>query len=290
MSNIRLHGPLCVIGHPVAHTLSPRIHNAALRALGHEEVYEARDVAPETLETAVRSLVEERFAGFNVTIPHKQRVIPLLDRLDDSARAVGAVNTVRMDRSESGVVMTGYNTDIAGFTGPLIRHADNLRGGRVLVWGAGGAARAVVAGVLRLLDPELVTVVARHPEQVADLTRDLDGAGEDRIVAIPWPATAHTLDGHVLLVNTTPLGMHPDITGTPAVGGDGLRAGQVVYDLVYRPYLTRLLADAGERGAEIIGGLPMLVGQAAEAFYLWTGHPLPIEAVYRELDVNPLQP
>ena len=284
MGSLRLQGPLCVIGHPVAHTLSPAIHNAALRALGHEPVYSARDVTPDTLRVAVRDLVSEGFAGFNVTIPHKERIIPLLDRVDDSARVLGAVNTVVIDRSGAVPILTGYNTDVAGFTGPLQPWAETLRGGRVLVWGAGGASRAVIAGAVRLLDPEVVTVVARRPEQVFALARDLGSSGGQRIVAMPWPAAPHVIETHALLVNTTPLGMHPDASASPAPGGEGLHPGQVVYDLVYRPAVTRLLADADRRGAKPIGGLPMLVGQAAEAFLRWTGQPMPLETVYRELD------
>ncbi len=272
-----------MIGHPVAHTLSPAIHNAALGALGHPPVYEARDVPPDALQAAIRRLVEEGFAGFNVTIPHKERILSLLDRVDETARAVGAVNTVVVDRSGRVPRLVGYNTDIAGFTGPLRPHVERLRGGRVLVWGAGGAARAVIAGAAGLLDPEVVTVVARRQEQVFTLARDLGSAVGRRIVATPWPAAPHVLETHELLVNTTPLGMHPDTTGTPASEGEGLRAGQVVYDLVYRPARTRLLADARRRGADPIGGLPMLVGQAAAAFQLWTGQAMPLDAVHREL-------
>jgi shikimate dehydrogenase len=283
VTDFRLQGPLAVIGHPVAHSLSPGIHNAALRALGHAPAYEARDVPPDALRDAVRRLVDEGFAGFSVTIPLKERILPLLDRLDGSARSVGAVNTVSIDRSGPVPVLIGHNTDVAGFLVPLAEYADRLRGARVLVWGAGGASRAVVAGVLRRLDPEVVTLVARRPESVRALARDLAPAGGERIAHSPWPAAPSALDAHDLLVNATPLGMHPDMASTPAPHGEGLRSGQVVYDLVYRPAVTRLLADAAAAGADTIGGLPMLVAQAAEAFRLWTGLEMPVDAVRREL-------
>lgn len=283
MTEWRLSGRLAVIGHPVAHSLSPRIHNAALRALGREPVYEAVDIPAGELEARFTRLLRDGFEGFNVTIPHKERIVPLLDRLDASALRVGAVNTVRVDHSEGRPVTIGYNTDIAGFVGPLAPHRDRLRGGSVLVWGAGGAARAVIAGVHEALDPAVITVAARRTEAALELARDLARAGGDRVVAVEWPAPPHAVDAHDLLVNTTPLGMHPHPEGTPAPDGLGLRRGQVVYDLVYRPRRTRLLADALAAGADPIGGLPMLIGQAAVAFRLWTGVDMPLDAVHEAL-------
>lgn len=282
---MELAGPLAVIGHPIGHSLSPRIHNTALVTLGLEPVYEARDIPPERLAKGVLDLVSEGFSGFNVTIPHKEAIVPLLDRLADSARRVGAVNTVRVVRGGGEPMLEGHNTDVAGFLGPLRPFMERLTGCRVLVWGAGGAARAVVAAVLETLDPELVTLVARRSDAVYALAADLDAGG--RLVAAPWPASAHAVDDHDLLVNTTPLGMQPNVDSSPAGSGEGLRRGQVVYDLVYRPGRTRLIEDAHRVHADVIGGLPMLVGQAAEAFRIWTGVDMPVESVLTELGAAP---
>ncbi len=269
-----------LLGDPVAHSLSPLIHNAAFRAAGLDATYRARRIAPEELPEAVAELREPDVLGANVTIPHKQRVLPYLDALAPAAEAIGAVNTIV--RQEDGRLL-GDNTDAAGFLHGL-EGAGDLRAAPAVVLGSGGAARAVVYALLTDLRPESLTIAARSTEKaealVADLA-DLDPDDTLRVVSLGNAAAA--VRGGRLVVNATPLGMHPDEHATPWPEADDFGPAHTVYDLVYAPAETRLLREAAARGARTIGGLAMLVGQAAASFARWTGTPMPLGPVHSAL-------
>jgi shikimate dehydrogenase len=269
-----------LFGDPVSHSLSPVIHNAAFRAAGIDALYRAVRVPDVALGAAVAGLRAEGILGANVTIPHKQAVVEHLDALAPEARAIGAVNTIV--RGGDGT-LTGHNTDAAGFLAPLDPSA--LAGTHVLVFGNGGAARAVVYALLTAARPASLTLAARHPERAEALAADLGGHQQGsalRVVALPEAGPA--VREAALIVNTTPLGMEPEVDATPWPDAGDFHEDQTVYDLVYAPRHTRLLRDAGARGARTIDGLAMLVGQAAEAFRLWTGRPMPLDAVRAALD------
>ena len=249
-----------VIGWPVAQSKSPLIHRFWLGKLGIDGDYGRFPVAPEHLGAAIRALPALGLRGVNVTVPHKVTVMAHLDAIDPAAAAIGAVNTVVIG---SGGRLTGYNTDIDGVLEPLADVA--LAGAAVVVLGAGGAARAVFAA-LRARRVEHVSVVVR------DVVRGrvaLDAAGVAGDV-LPW-GTA--LPPAALLVNATSLGM----TGQPPLGVDlsGMPVETVVYDLVYAPLETPLLAAARARGMPVIDGLAMLIGQAASAFAHFYGAAAP---------------
>ena len=307
-----LPGALGILGHPVAHSLSPLIHNTALHALGHEPRYVACDVIPADLESAIRGLTALGFAGANVTIPHKEAVLPLVDRLTDRARAVGAVNTLNITRSGGIVAIEGDNTDEAGFAKPLEPFGGSIAGRDVVVFGAGGAARAVLYALLTRFSPRRLTVLSRRPEQAEALCAafrprasacgllagtlpsphagrlagamgaSAGGATDATHASTSQTAFALAFDTvrtASLVVNTTPLGMIPHAESTPWADVSAFSAGQLVYDLVYRPAETRLMRDARTAGAQVIGGLPMLIAQAAVAFEGWTGTPMPVDEV-----------
>jgi 3-dehydroquinate dehydratase/shikimate dehydrogenase len=245
-----------VLAHPVGHSLSPRLHNAAFRALAIDACYlpfEARTVAE--FLPLIRDL---RIAGLSVTLPHKEAIVPHLDRLDDTARAIGAVNTVvkTWDRLE------GHNTDVEAAIAPL-RPLLPLRGARVAILGAGGAARAIAWGLKR--EVAEVVLFNRTPGRATALAADL-GVG-----ALPWGRLRrHRCD---LLINATPVGMTPDIAATPVPAG--WCPAPVVYDIVYNPPVTRFLREAAERGARAIGGVEMFVGQAEAQFRLFAAQDPP---------------
>jgi shikimate dehydrogenase len=259
-----------LIGWPVAHSRSPAMHNAAAQALGLDWVYVPLPVRPEHLPTAVSALPALGFRGVNVTVPHKQAVLPLLDELDSGARALGAVNTIVVEGNGR---LTGYNTDWTGFQADLESQQIEVNGRDCLVLGAGGSARAVVYALARMGGQ--VQVLARRPPQAAalvtDLAANLPGSliEERPLTDLPY-ATAQT--NSPLIVNTTPLGMvpHPERSIWP----DELPfpAGSFVYDLVYNPSHTRLMTQAQRSHCRASNGLGMLLHQGAQAFTLWTGH------------------
>ncbi len=271
---------MALLGEPVAHSLSPHLHNAAFRAQGLNLIYVAAPVAPKDLPAAVEGLRALCFRGANVTIPHKEAVVPLLDALSERARAVGAVNTI----VRAGNALRGDNTDVPGFLAPLEAHAERLHGTDMLIFGAGGAARAVAYALLTRFRPQRLTLAARRPEQAERLARDLaahDTRGALAVTSIE--EAGPRVRASRLLVNATPLGMHPETEETPWPHREDFSEGQIVYDLVYHPTETRLLREAAARGATPLGGLEMLLGQAAESYRQWTGREMPVETVRRAL-------
>lgn len=269
-----------LIGDPVGHSLSPLIHNTAFKALSEDAVYVATRVKAGRLADAIRGLDALGFRGVNVTIPHKLAVMDFLDEVTDTARAVGAVNAIRIDRSATGSTLIGDNTDAAGFAGPLLQGEPPRS---ALVLGAGGASRAVVYACLELVGITEIVITARREGQAADLAARFGGSGSGART-VSWSGRADAAGDADLIINCTPLGMRPDTDGTPLQDLSGVGQGQTVYDLVYAPAETRLLSESAARGARTISGIEMLIGQAAEAFRWWTGREMPVEAVRAVLD------
>jgi shikimate dehydrogenase len=259
-----------VLGYPVRHSLSPAMHNAAFRALGLNWVYLAFEVAPDRLAQAIAGMRGLGIRGVNLTIPHKEAVIPLLDGLTDAARHIGAVNTLFWDSER----LIGDNTDTEGFLRALYESGVNPAGQTVLVLGAGGAARAVVYA---LRQQGCTVWLANRSQERAQALADAFGCAgvlplEHDVLA---ECAAHA-DG---VVNCTSLGMEPHADTMLPVPVEALPAGAWVCDLVYRPLQTRLLQAAAARGLKTIDGLGMLVYQGALAFERWTGSPAPVEVM-----------
>ena len=247
-----------VIGWPVSHSRSPRLHGHWLAALGIDGAYLPLPVRPGDLAIAVRGLQAAGFAGLNVTIPHKQAVMALCDHIDPAAARIGAVNTLVF--GPGGVA--GSNTDGIGFIANLRAHGVNPATGPALLLGAGGAARAIAAALLDAGVP--VSVCNRTPEHAEALAAALTG-----IRLVPWAKRAAALADQALLVNTTQLGM----TGQPPLDLplDGAATGLVVSDIVYAPLETPLLAAARARGLRTVSGIGMLLHQAVPGFAAWFG-------------------
>jgi shikimate dehydrogenase len=256
-----------VLGYPVRHSLSPAMHNAAFRALGLNGVYLAFEVAPDRLAQAIAGMRGLGIRGLNLTIPHKEAVIPLLDGLTDAARHIGAVNTLFWD----GERLVGDNTDAEGFLRALYEAGVNPAGQTVLVLGAGGAARAVVYALRQ--QGCTVWLANRSRERAEALAAAFGCAGILPLERDALTQVAAHADG---LVNCTSLGMEPHADTTPPVPAEALPVGAWVCDLVYRPLQTRLLQAAAARGLTTIDGLGMLVHQGALAFERWTGSPAPV--------------
>ena len=273
-----------LLGYPVAHSLSPLIHNTAFRAQGLDWIYVALPVAPADVAEAVAGLKALGFSGSNVTVPHKQAVLPLMDELSPEAQAVGAVNTIVCRREADGVTLYGDNTDVEGFLAPLHPFADTLHQASMLIFGAGGAARAVAFALLRAYQPRRLIIAVRTPANAARLVQDLapyDPAGALRVV--PLAEARPAVQESRLLVNATPVGMHPHVEATPWPEAAAFSDEQLVYDLIYKPEQTRLLRDAAARGGHTLGGLDMLIRQAAASYVQWTGRAMPVDRVWEAL-------
>ena len=269
---------LAVIGAPIAHSLSPIIQNAALRAAGLDYVYAALPVRADALASAVRGLYDAGIAGFNVTIPFKTAIIPLMDALSEDARRIQAVNTVVIE----GDRMIGHNTDVAGFLAGFAERGIALTGKNAVLIGAGGAARAALWGLLRS-GVSSIAIGVRSVEKGAALAADFAADGDVRAVSFDdaaWIAACSDAD---IVVQTTPLGMTPHTEEMPPVDAAMIKPSAVVYDLIYTPAETRFLREARARGCEMINGETMLVAQGAEAFHLWTGVRPDMELMKRTL-------
>ncbi len=277
--------PIALLGDPVAHSFSPLIHNTGFRMQHLDYVYLACRVPRGALPDAVAGLRALGFAGANVTIPHKEAMLALVDQCTPHAQAIGAINTVICHIDAQGAVtLIGDNTDVIGFLEPLRPLADCLTGAEMVVLGAGGAARAVVYALLTEFRPSRLTIAARTRARAEAMATDFaiyDTRQALQIVS--WNEAAPAIRRACLVVNATPVGMHPHVEASPWPHVEDFSPGQIVYDLVYNPVQTRLLREAADRGATTIDGLTMLIGQAAAAYQHWTGHTLPRQAVQAAL-------
>lgn len=252
-----------VIGHPVAHSRSPKLHGHWLKSYGLPGFYIPMDVAPAELEQVLRTLPKAGFVGANVTVPHKEAALRLADKASDRASVIGAANTLvfRPDGS-----IHGDNTDGYGFLENLKGGAPdwNPQDGPAVVFGAGGAARAVISALADSGVPEIL--LTNRTRTRADHLKEEFG---QRITVVDWVQAGNVIEEAELVVNTTSLGM----TGQPElrVPLDGLQPGSVVTDLVYTPLKTRLMAEAEDAGCTTVDGLGMLLHQAVPGFERWFG-------------------
>lgn len=267
---------LFVIGDPVAHSLSPLLHQAMIDQTGAAYRYDVRTVRPEELPAFVRWAKDGGCAGFNVTMPHKEAILPLLDEVDTTAASCGAVNTVCIREGRA----IGHNTDGTGFLDSLAGQGFYPQGRTVLLLGAGGAAKAV-GHALATAGAGRIIVCARRLERAAALAAQLPGCGEGIVLA--QDAIRQAAAACDLLVNATPLGM----AGSPAFARlDFLQAmppHAVVYDLVYHPRRTALLEAAARQGLRTVGGIDLLIRQAVRAFTFFTGETPDTAALYAVL-------
>ncbi len=257
-----------VIGQPIEHSLSPYLHNYLLREIGEDGQYERREVAGDALTAALAQLKGQGFRGFNITIPHKQAVLPLLQEVSEQARVIGAVNTVLIN--ESG--LAGFNTDHSGFSAALAHHSYVPQQGLAAVLGAGGAARAVIFSLAESGARRIVTFGRTH-ERAVRMAAELSAAFPDcEITAESWDngTIMQTVRGADLLVNATPVGMWPAVAETP-LQIDFSCSHLVAADLIYNPLRTNFLLAAEAHGAKIVDGLDMFIFQGTGALKIWLG-------------------
>jgi shikimate dehydrogenase len=254
-----------LLGYPLSHSVSPAMHNAAFTALNLPGRYELLETPAEELPAVVARLRQDEWMGANVTIPHKARVIELLDEIDPSAAGIGAVNTiVRNDER-----LIGHNTDVTGFQVDLRSHGVEIKGDSVIILGSGGAARAVTAALIPT--GAQIRYITPLIDEAGQLIDDLVKPAGAQAEILPWEDDSFAAADSRLVVNATPVGMSPDVGACPWPDDIPLPKSAFVYDLVYNPAETMLMQRARTEGLGAGSGLGMLVEQGALAFELWTG-------------------
>ena len=261
-----------LIGHPVEHSFSPPMHNAAFGALGMDYAYVAFDVDPLNLKSAIEGAKSLNIKGFNVTIPHKIEVMKHLDDIDDVAGLIGAVNTIDFKN------MKGYNTDGIGAV-KAIEEVTSIKDKNVVVAGAGGASRAISFYIAKY-GAETLTILNRNVEKADSLAGDVldsDLIGDVRSDSIS--EIRSYIDDADILIDTTPVGMHPNVDAEPIVAAEDMHDNLAVFDAVYNPNETVLIKEALKAGAKPVYGIKMLLYQGAESFKIWTGREPPVDVM-----------
>ena len=263
-----------LIGHPVEHSFSPPMHNAAFEKLNMDYAYVAFDVNPCDLESAINGAEALNIKGFNVTIPYKIEVMKYLDEIDEIAQLIGAVNTIDFKN------LKGYNTDGIGAV-KAIEEVTSIKNKNVLIAGAGGASRAISFYIAKYGASNL-KILNRNVEKAQKLANDvsnsglIDNVGSDSINNMD-------LSDVDILINTTPVGMHPNIDDVPIAQACDMHEDLVVFDAVYNPNETGLLRQAIEADAKPVYGIKMLLYQGAESFEIWTGKKAPVDVMHNAL-------
>lgn len=265
----------CIIGDPINHSLSPGMQNAAFNALGLNCTFIAFRVPANELKESIESLRSINISGFNVTVPHKVEVMNYLDELDVTAKKAEAVNTVNNIEG----ILKGYNTDIHGFIEPLRRRHVDFKGLKVLLIGAGGAARAVIAALSGQEGIAKVIIANRNPERAKELANIGLGLGL-KCETISLDKAQDISSDSDLVVNSTTIGMNNEPS---VIDVDHIKKGSIVYDIVYRPVTTELIENAKYAQATVVYGYEMLIEQGAKAFEIWTGIPAPRDVMKKNL-------
>ncbi len=266
-----------LIGHPVEHSFSPPMHNAAFESLGMDYAYVAFDVNPNGLSSAIEGAKSLNIEGFNVTIPHKIEVMQYLNELDEVASLIGAVNTIDLKN------LKGYNTDGIGAV-RAIEEVSPIKDKDVIVAGAGGASRAI-SFYLAKFGANSITILNRNVNKAQNLAEDV--LKSDLISDVKSDSISQIngyLDNADILVDTTPLGMDPHIDDEPIARADNMHEDLIVFDAVYNPNETVLIKEAIKAGAKPVYGIKMLLYQGAESFKIWTGQDAPVDVMEKALN------
>jgi len=267
-----------VIGHPIKHTLSPVMHNFAYNKLNLDYVYLPFDISTTGLQDSLKGMIALGIKGFNVTLPHKERIMEYMDELSDSAKIVGAVNTVVNDNGK----LLGYNTDVTGIMKTLEEYKDDLKGATVSVLGAGGAARSAIYTLIRHFNVKKINIINRTVEKAESLKDYFSSKmlfTKIKTFELIPPDVTEVLAKSKLIINTSSVGMSPDEDDSPTTIPESFNSKQIVFDIIYNPENTKFLELAKEQGALTINGLKMFVEQGARSFELWTNEPMPTDQI-----------
>ena len=273
-----------LIGHPIKHSYSPFIHNIAFELKKLDFIYLPFDVTPSNLRSVLKGMVGLGIKGFNVTIPHKENIMHSLNEISDEASIIGAVNTVVNDLGK----LHGYNTDVDGIYETLQPYKEEISGNEVSVVGAGGAARAVIYTLIRHFKPSKIYLINRTEQRAESLKNyfnDKMKYDSFKTKELFPPDLIEVFKNSKLIVNATSVGMFPETDDSITSLHDSFTKEQIVFDLVYNPFQTQLLKLAASQGAVTLDGLKMLVHQAAKSFELWTSEKMPVEHIYKSLQL-----
>ena len=271
-----------VIGHPIKHSLSPLMHNISFELNGLKYIYLPFDVPATNLKDSLKGMLALGIKGFNITLPHKEKIFQFLNEASEEANVIGAVNTVVND----GGVLHGYNTDVHGIIETLSPFKDEIEGKEVSIIGAGGAARSVIFTLIRSFKVSKINLINRTVQKTESL-KDYFTVKMLYECFKTYPLVPPDLIGifekSTLIVNATSIGMLPDIEDSPTTSVESFHKDQIVFDLIYNPLKTKFLELAESKGAKIINGLKMFVEQGAKSYELWTGEKMPIDKIYNTL-------
>lgn len=271
-----------IIGHPIKHSFSPKLHNSTFQKLGLNYIYLPFDVPSINLKETLKAMGLLRIRGLNVTIPHKERIIQFMDHVSEEASTVGAVNTVVNEGNQ----FFGYNTDVNGIVESLNPYKEEIAKKTATVIGAGGAARAVLYALIRNFKVSKINIINRTEERLDTIKDYFDDKMHFDNISTYELMPKENLEiykSSKLIVNTTSLGMTPNIDDSPTDLPESFNSSQIVFDLVYNPLKTKFLELAESQGTKIIDGLKMFAVQGAKSFELWTGTSIDSEEIYTEL-------
>ncbi len=273
-----------LLGHPIKHSYSPFVQNVAFEFEKMDYIYLAFDVPPANLKSALNGVLALGMEGLNVTLPHKEKIIQHLDELSEEATTIGAVNTIVNDQGK----LIGYNTDVTGIIETLIPFKEQITGSTVTVLGAGGGARAAIYALIRHFKPEQINLINRTVQRADSIqnyfSTKMRYDGFKTMDLFP-PDIIDTLQSSRLIINATSIGMFPEMDDTITDLKESFSSSQIVFDLIYNPPKTKFLKLAETQGATTLGGLKMMVSQAAKSFELWTGVKMPIDKISKSLEL-----
>ncbi len=272
-----------IIGHPIKHSFSPKIHNLTFQLQNLNYIYLPFDVQHSNLSDALKSMNVLGIRGLNVTLPHKERIMQYMDHVSEEASIVGAVNTIVNEGSQ----LFGYNTDINGIIETLNPYKDKIAKSTVSVIGAGGAARGVLYSLIRHFNVERINLINRTEERaeaIKDYFKDKMKFDEISTYELMAKENIKIYQSSSLIINTTSVGMFPNTDETPTDLKESFNSKHIVFDLIYNPLKTKFLEIAESQGATIINGLKMFIVQGAKSFELWTGKEMDIERITKELN------
>ena len=275
---------LGLIGHPLKHSYSPFVQNVAFELKEMDYIYLPFDVPTVNLKSALKGMVALDIKGFNITIPHKENILQYMNNVSEEASIIGAINTVVNDMGK----LSGFNTDVNGILETLTPIKEDINGNDVSVIGAGGAARAAIYTLIRYFKPSKIYIINRTEQRAEALKyyfKDKMKFDAFKTKELFPPDLVETFRSSKLIINSTSVGMYPDIDDSITNLPESFSKDQIVFDMVYNPLRTNLIKLASLQGAAVLDGLKMLVYQAAKSFELWTGEAMPIDEVYKALQL-----